>query len=1001
MMDAVRGAGALFPLPLVESPHAASSRSRRVQQRARRALLKNELANAALRALNILHTSFSSHIHSQSRNPSHIYSKYILRSIVHVQSCAERFVSRLAPCSMDLSDDFVFQDLFDPSHAAYSSVTESLPLSADRISLPSEPGSADLLDILPPDVARVYEQPNPDLFRPVAERKRAPYVCRVESPADYVKIIQRLQQINMVSFTTSPKIVNGCFGTAKSDGSQRFVFDGRPVNAAFVTPPKVDLPCPDLLSKLIADSSEPIYVAKADLDNYYHRLRVPTWLHEYFALPSVKASEVGLGGEYGDATLVYPCCTTLPMGWTHSVYLSQTGHEHIVSTQTTLQDDARISPASDFRLDRERHGIYIDDLFLLAPEHLLPGLHAKLDRYIEVMTKIGLPPKPSKVVRPSADGVVCIGMEIHGRDKTVGGHPQKVQALVQRTRDLVRGGSCSGLLMSRIVGLWSWFILARRAAFAVFNNVYRYIEVAGAKVFVIWPTVAAELLVICDVAPLLFSNIGAHWFLQTVATDASDTGLGVVAARCDADRLETMSNVRPPIPVDNRSHSEVAAAAADLEQKVDRSLHPTLSGLKWVEIVASYFRYPEHINVLEVRALTTGVRWVSSFPQSVGSRLVLWCDSLVVVFSVRKGRSSSPELLRRLRALSAHLLATGIQVYCNWIPTEVNPADGPSRRYKFDSTLGFPGEGPGRADFLVRAAYSKQTIKRYDAAVHDFVAWMDKHGEDPESTEEMDEVLCDYFHDLFVMKGGKCRSNAACTIAGVQMRCPQMKRRLTSATLALKGWEKLVPSVPYPPLTWDLAVCVAVHMSGNTSDSSHGLAVLLAFDCYLRVGELVGLRRCDVADTGDVRMGSAYRGMSLRLARTKTGRNQWVTVRHPHVIFLMRRLIRRMKPSEVLFSLSAAAFRRRFKMSCADLGLSPDYVPHSLRHGGATHDHLLGRPLEEILRHGRWASVKSARHYVQSGRALLLTCRIPADIADLGRILSADVRSALSLSQRH
>ena len=987
-MAAVRGAGGLFPLPLIELPHPTSSRSRRAQQRARRAHAQTELANSALRALNCLHASFASHAHSQTRNPSDTYPSYILRAVAHVQSCAQRYVSRLAPCSTDSSDDWlVFRDPSGLSSPAYTSITESLPLSADLVSLPAEPGCARLLDILPPDIARTYAQPNPDLFRPVGERPSAPYVCRVRSPRDYIQLVRRLHSLGMVNFTTSPKVVNGCFATPKSDGSQRFVFDGRPVNAVFVPSPDVELPSPDLLAKLIASGDEPIFVAKADLDNFYHRLRLPEWMTPYFALPPVKASDVGLEADFGESVLVYPCCVTLPMGWSHSVFLAQSGHEHIVDTHTSLRAEDRITANSDYRLDRPRHSIYIDDMFMLGLQKHLDRLDALLDEYIAVMPLRKLPPKPSKTTRPSADGVVCLGMEVHGRLLIVGPEPQKVDLLVKRTRTLLHQGKCSGLLMSKIVGHWSWYFLARRATFAVFNNVYRYIETAGAKVFDIWPTVAAELRVACDLAPLLFTSIRSTWFPRTVATDASSHGMGVVASTCGPDLLEYMSRCNPPS-----------------DGTVDRTLPTPLQGLHWSTIVSSAFRYPEHINVLELRALTTAVRWVTSFPGSIDSRLVLWCDSLVVVYAVRKGRSSSPELLRRMRALSAHLLATGVQLYCNWIPTEVNPADGPSRRYKFDSTLGFPGEGPprGRHDFLVEAAYAKATIKKYNNAVDDFVTWMDLQGEDPETTEDMDEVLTEYFHDLYVLRGGKCRSKAAATLAGVGMRCPHMKRRLTSASLALKGWQRLIPSVPYPPLTWDLTVCVGVHLAARVH-LNLGLATLLAFDCYLRVGELVGLRRCDVADTGDLRMGSAYQGMSLRLANTKTGSNQWVTVRNPDVIMMMRSLIGGMPPESrfKLFPVSTSTYRKHFKASCADLGLSPDYVPHSLRHGGATHDHITGVPLEEILRHGRWAAVKSARHYVQSGRALLLTTTVPVEVAELARTLSRNVLKSFTLSQKH
>lgn len=436
--------------------------------------------------------------------------------MAHVQSCAERFVSRLASCPTDLRDDcFVFRDPSGLSLPAYTNITESLPLSADLVSLPAEPGSARLLDILPPDIARTYAQPNPDLFRPVGERPAAPYVLRVRSDEDYVRLVRRLHNLSMVSFTTRPKVVNGCFATPKSGGAQRFVFDGRPVNAVFAPPPDVRLPSPDLLSKLIVPDGEPVFVAKADLDNFYHRLRLPDWMAPYFALPPVRAADVGVGTDFGDDTMVHPCCVTLPMGWSHSVYVAQNGHEHIVNTRTSLRAEDRITADSDLRLDRPRHGIYIDDMFMLSLNRHQDELNRLLDEYLAVMPSQHLPPKPSKTTRPSADGVVCIGMEIHGRHLTVGPEPSKIAELVQRTRLLLHQGRCSGLCLSKIVGLWSWYMLSRRAAFAVFNNVYRYIETAGAKVFVLWPTVAQELRIVSDLAPLLFSSIASPWFHST------------------------------------------------------------------------------------------------------------------------------------------------------------------------------------------------------------------------------------------------------------------------------------------------------------------------------------------------------------------------------------------------------------------------------------------------------------------------------------------------------
>jgi hypothetical protein len=57
----------------------------------------------------------------------------------------------------------------------------------------------------------------------------------------------------------------------------------------------------------------------------------------------------------------------------------------------------------------------------------------------------------------------------------------------------------------------------------------------------------------------------------------------------------------------------------------------------------------------------------------------LLVDSMVAFFTLWKGRSSSPKLLLVLRKISALLLASGVMLLPGWIPSEVNPADAPSR----------------------------------------------------------------------------------------------------------------------------------------------------------------------------------------------------------------------------------------------------------------------------------------------------------------------------------
>ena len=57
--------------------------------------------------------------------------------------------------------------------------------------------------------------------------------------------------------------------------------------------------------------------------------------------------------------------------------------------------------------------------------------------------------------------------------------------------------------------------------------------------------------------------------------------------------------------------------------------------------------------------------------------------------------------------------------------------------------------------------------------------------------------------------------------------------------------------------------------------------------------------------------------------------------------------------------------------------------------------------IEEVLRHGRWASNKSARHYIQAGRALLLTTSVPDEVKIMAKTLVANVLAPFSLTQWH
>jgi integrase len=284
----------------------------------------------------------------------------------------------------------------------------------------------------------------------------------------------------------------------------------------------------------------------------------------------------------------------------------------------------------------------------------------------------------------------------------------------------------------------------------------------------------------------------------------------------------------------------------------------------------------------------------------------------------------------------------------------------------------------------MEATVQPRTAAVYRKAAQRFCDWATASGVAASDEAALDTALVEYFHEQFIDGAGK--SLASSTLNGIVWLRPELRYLLPRASQTSRGWHKLCPGTSYPPLTWDLTIAIAVQLARD-GKAALGIGALLAFDCLLRVSELVGLHREDVIDSSDLRLDSEHKGTILTLRRTKTGANKHVTVLNPGVIALLRKLVARTRPGGKLFPFTAAVFRRALHASCASLGLSSAYVPHSLRHGGATrYYHVLHWPMENVMDRGRWASTKSARIYIQSGAALAGRMAVPEAI---GRIAVA------------
>jgi hypothetical protein len=120
-----------------------------------------------------------------------------------------------------------------------------------------------------------------------------------------------------------------------------------------------------------------------------------------------------------------------------------------------------------------------------------------------------------------------------------------------------------------------------------------------------------------------------------------------------------------------------------------RVVYDALARMDWRVSVSGRWRQPngEHINARELRAVLYGLRDSVARGCKPDERLLLFVDSLVALGALHKGRTSSFVLLRRVRQVTALVLATGIRPVYRYIETDWNPSDAPSR---FVEAIGSP-----------------------------------------------------------------------------------------------------------------------------------------------------------------------------------------------------------------------------------------------------------------------------------------------------------------------
>ena len=131
-----------------------------------------------------------------------------------------------------------------------------------------------------------------------------------------------------------------------------------------------------------------------------------------------------------------------------------------------------------------------------------------------------------------------------------------------------------------------------------------------------------------------------------------------------------------------------------------------------------------------------------------------------------------------------------------------------------------------------------RTRQRYASSLQRFFLFLGQHGlKLPGTLARLDTVLSQFVEYLW--ESGDPLAYAQDAISGVQFHLPQARRHLQGAWRLVAGWRKSEVPVRATPCLPTFVVAVAA-WPGFTA--AEGLAVLVAFHCFLRTGEMLGLQ---------------------------------------------------------------------------------------------------------------------------------------------------------------
>lgn len=264
------------------------------------------------------------------------------------------------------------------------------------------------------------------------------------------------------------------------------------------------------------------------------------------------------------------------------------------------------------------------------------------------------------------------------------------------------------------------------------------------------------------------------------------------------------------------------------------------------------------------------------------------------------------------------------------------------------------------------------TLQKYHLQFNKFHDWATSNQFSLHGALNIDATASQYIEGLWA--DGFGRAEASYFVAALQYMLPNLKHSLPLSWRLVKTWAR--HEMPTRAVPLDAPTVLAFASLFQVWDEPRLAAgIIVAFDFFLRTGELFTIRRNQVELTGTTAM--------LQLLDTKTGalklQSERLLAWDRIAVQALQFLCHQLQPGDLLLQSSAPRFRTLWHRAVHFFELNEFFIqPYSLRRGGCTAAFRRGATFDQLLVRGRWSHQRTARIYLDEALQQSAALSFPA-----------------------